>query len=380
MGEKLTYKASGVDVEAGYETVKLMKEHTKRTMIPGVLGELGSFGGFFEIAKDNYKNPILVSGTDGVGTKLQIAFMTGKHDTIGIDCVAMCVNDVACHGAKPQFFLDYIGTGKHDTIGIDCVAMCVNDVACHGAKPQFFLDYIGTGKLEPKVAADIVKGVCDGCVEAGCALIGGETAEMPGFYKDGEYDLAGFAVGIVDKDNVINGSGVKAEDILIGIASSGIHSNGFSLVRKLFFGINNFDISTRFDELECTLGEELLKPTKIYVKTVQALIAKHKINGIAHITGGGFIENIPRTIPAGLKAVIEHGSWDIPPVFKLMQKLGNIEEKEMFNTFNMGIGLVLAVGKVSVEDILETLNKLGEKACIIGSVAKGEGGIEFCRR
>lgn len=346
MDERLTYKASGVDVEAGYEAVKLMKEHTKRTMIPGVLGELGSFGGFFEIAKDNYKNPILVSGTDGVGTKLQLAFMTGKHDTIGIDCVAMCVNDVACHGAKPLFFLDYIGTGK----------------------------------LEPKAAADIVKGVCDGCVEAGCALIGGETAEMPGFYKEGEYDLAGFAVGIVDKENVINGGRVSEGDILVGIASSGIHSNGFSLVRKLFFGINSFDISTRFDELDCTLGEELLKPTKIYVKTVQALIAKHQINGIAHITGGGFIENIPRTIPIGLKAVINHGSWDIPPIFKLMQKLGDIEEKEMFNTFNMGIGLVLAVDKAAAGDVLDTLGRLGEKAWVIGGVAKGEGGIEFCGR
>ncbi len=346
MDEKLTYKAAGVDVEAGYEAVKLMKEHTKRTMIPGVLGELGSFGGFFEIAKENYKNPILVSGTDGVGTKLQIAFMTGKHDTIGVDCVAMCVNDVACHGAKPLFFLDYIGTGK----------------------------------LKPNVAADIVKGVCDGCVQAGCALIGGETAEMPGFYEDGEYDLAGFAVGIVDKENIINGSRVSEGDVLIGIASSGIHSNGYSLVRKLFFGVNNFDINTRFDELEGTLGEELLKPTKIYVKTVQALIGKHQINGIAHITGGGFIENIPRTIPSGLKAIIKPGSWDIPPVFKLMQKLGNIEEKEMFNTFNMGIGLVLAVRKEDAKDILSTLGDWGEKAYIIGSVAKGEGGIEFCGR
>lgn len=346
MDEKLTYKAAGVDVEAGYEAVKLMKEHTKRTMIPGVLGELGSFGGFFEIAKGNYNNPILVSGTDGVGTKLQIAFMTGKHDTIGIDCVAMCVNDVACHGAKPLFFLDYIGTGK----------------------------------LETKVAADIVKGVCDGCVEAGCALIGGETAEMPGFYKDGEYDLAGFAVGIVDKENVINGSSVSEGDVLIGIASSGIHSNGYSLVRKLFFGVNNYDINTRFEELEGTLGEELLKPTKIYVKTVQTLIEKHQINGIAHITGGGFIENIPRTIPSGLKAVINRGSWDIPPVFALMQKLGNIEEKEMFNTFNMGIGMVLAVRKEDADEILRTLRDLSEKAYIIGSVAKGEGGIEFCGR
>jgi len=258
--------------------------------------------------------------------------------------------------------------------------MCVNDVACHGAKPLFFLDYIGTGKLMPNIAADIVKGVCDGCVEAGCALIGGETAEMPGFYKDGEYDLAGFAVGIVDKDNVINGSNVKEGDVLIGIASSGIHSNGYSLVRKLFFGINGFDINTRFDELEGTLGEELLKPTKIYVKTVQSLIAKHRINGIAHITGGGFIENIPRTLPAGLKAQISLGSWDIPPVFRLMQRLGSIEEKEMFNTFNMGIGLVLAVGKQDAEAILGTLEELGEKAYIIGSVAKGEGGIEFCGR
>lgn len=346
MDEKLTYKASGVDVEAGYKAVKLMKEHTKRTMIPGVLGELGSFGGFFEIDKENYKSPILVSGTDGVGTKLQIAFMTGKHDTIGIDCVAMCVNDVVCHGAKPLFFLDYIGTGR----------------------------------LMPSVAADIVKGVCDGCVDAGCALIGGETAEMPGFYEDGEYDLAGFAVGIVDKDKVINGSTVKEGDALIGIASSGIHSNGYSLVRKLFFGVNDFDVDTRFDELEGTLGEELLKPTKIYVKTVQSLIVKHQINGIAHITGGGFIENIPRTLPPGLKADIIFGSWDIPPIFKLMQRLGNIGEKEMFNTFNMGIGMVMAVRKEDSEDILNTLEDLGEKAYIIGSIAKGEGGIGFCGR
>ena len=346
MDEKLTYRSAGVDVEAGYEAVRLIKQHTRRTMIPGVLGELGSFGGFFEIAKDNYKNPILVSGTDGVGTKLQIAFMTGKHDTIGIDCVAMCVNDVVCHGAKPLFFLDYIGTGK----------------------------------LEPKAAADIVKGICDGCVEAGCALIGGETAEMPGFYKDGEYDLAGFAVGIVDKDKVINGSGVSEGDVLIGIASSGIHSNGYSLVRKLFFDINKFDISTKFDELDCPLGEELLKPTRIYVKTVRALLEKHQINGIAHITGGGFIENIPRTIPSGLKAVISPGSWEIPPVFKLMQRLGNIEEMEMYNTFNMGIGMVLAVRKEAAEEILCTLKELGDKAYIIGSVARGEGGIEFCGR
>lgn len=346
MDDRLTYKAAGVDVEAGYEAVRLMKEHTKRTLIPGVLGDLGSFGGFFELNSEQYKNPVLVSGTDGVGTKLQIAFMTGKHDTVGIDCVAMCVNDVACHGAKPLFFLDYIGTGR----------------------------------LEPEVAADIVKGVCDGCVEAGCALIGGETAEMPGFYKEGEYDLAGFAVGVVDKEKVINGAKVSEGDVIIGLASSGIHSNGYSLVRKLFFGINNFSIDKKFDELDCTLGEELLKPTKIYAKTIRTLLEKFPINGIAHITGGGFIENIPRTIPAGLKAKVDIGSFEIPPIFKLMQKLGNVEEREMFNTFNMGIGLVLVVKGSDAQEILSTLDSMGEKAYIIGSVVRGEGGIELCRK
>lgn len=346
MDDRLTYKAAGVDVEAGYEAVRLMKEHTKRTLIPGVLGDLGSFGGFFELNSEQHKNPVLVSGTDGVGTKLQIAFMTGKHDTVGIDCVAMCVNDVACHGAKPLFFLDYIGTGR----------------------------------LEPEVAADIVKGVCDGCVEAGCALIGGETAEMPGFYKEGEYDLAGFAVGVVDKEKVINGAKVSEGDVIIGLASSGIHSNGYSLVRKLFFGINNFSIDKKFDELDCTLGEELLKPTKIYAKTIRTLLEKFPINGIAHITGGGFIENIPRTIPAGLKAKVDIGSFEIPPIFKLMQKLGNVEEREMFNTFNMGIGLVLVVKGSDAQEILSTLDSMGEKAYIIGSVVRGEGGIELCRK
>lgn len=342
----LTYKEAGVDVEAGYEAVRLMKEHTKRTMIPGVLGELGSFGGFFEIAKGAYENPILVSGTDGVGTKLQIAFMTGKHDTVGIDCVAMCVNDVACHGAKPLFFLDYIGTGR----------------------------------LEPTVAADIVKGVCDGCVQAGCALIGGETAEMPGFYKEGEYDLAGFAVGIVDKGKVINSSKVKAGDVLIGIASSGIHSNGYSLVRKLFFGVNDYGVDTWFEELGCTLGEALIKPTRIYVKTIQTLVQQFDIKGIAHITGGGFIENIPRTIPEGLRANIRLGSWEVLPIFKLMQRLGNIEEREMLNTFNMGVGLVLAVDSQDAKAVLDKLTEMGDKAYIIGHVEKGEGGITFCEK
>lgn len=343
---KVTYKGAGVDVEAGYEAVRLMKEHTKRTAIPGVLGGIGSFGGFFELDLSKYKNPILVSGTDGVGTKLQIAFMMDKHDTIGIDCVAMCVNDVACHGAQPLYFLDYIGTGR----------------------------------LEPGVAADIVKGVCDGCIEAGCALIGGETAEMPGFYKAKEYDLAGFAVGAVDKSKIINGSDVKAGDAIIGIASSGIHSNGYSLVRKLFFELNDYSVNTYVEDLGCTLGEELLKPTRIYVKTVQSLIEKFAIKGIAHITGGGFIENIPRTIPEGLKAVIDLNSYEVPQIFKLMQRLGNIEEREMYNTYNMGIGMVFVVDSGIADDVLKELKTLGETAYLLGTVEKGEGGIELCRK
>jgi phosphoribosylformylglycinamidine cyclo-ligase len=343
--EKVTYKSAGVDVEAGYQAVSLMKQHTQKTLIPGVIGGLGSFGGFFEIDTEKYKKPVLVSGTDGVGTKLQIAFMTGIHDTIGIDCVAMCVNDIACHGAKPLYFLDYIGTGT----------------------------------LEPQAAAEVVKGICDGCVEAGCALIGGETAEMPGFYKKGEYDLAGFAVGVVDKDKVINGATIKEGDVIIGLASSGIHSNGYSLVRKLFFDINDYGIDDYVSELECTLGQELLKPTRIYVKTVLELAEKYDIKGIAHITGGGFIENIPRTIPAGLKAEINLGSFPVLPVFKLMQRLGDIEDKEMYNTFNMGIGLVLVVDKNEVEQVMLSLSEMKEAAYIIGKVTKGEGGIALCQ-
>lgn len=342
---KVTYKSAGVDVEAGYEAVSLMKKHTQRTLIPGVIGGLGSFGGFFEIDTEKYKKPVMVSGTDGVGTKLQIAFMTGIHDTIGIDCVAMCVNDIACHGAKPLYFLDYIGTGI----------------------------------LEPTVAAEVVKGVCDGCVEAGCALIGGETAEMPGFYKKGEYDLAGFAVGVVDKDKVINGANIEAGDVIIGLASSGIHSNGYSLVRKLFFELNQYSVDDYIPELEETLGATLLKPTKIYVQTILGLVERYEIRGIAHITGGGFIENIPRTIPQGLKAEISLGSFPVPPIFKLMQRLGNIEDKEMYNTFNMGIGLVLVVKQAESEQIMAAIEEMNEKAYIIGRVTVGEGGIELCQ-
>lgn len=346
MDERLTYKSAGVDVEAGYKAVKLMKEHVKKTHIPGVMGDLGSFGGFFMPDLKGYEEPTLISGTDGVGTKLQIAFMMDKHDTIGIDCVAMCVNDIACHGAKPLFFLDYIGTGR----------------------------------LNPKKAADIVKGICDGCIETGCALIGGETAEMPGFYKDEEYDLAGFAVGIVDKNKVINGELVKAGDVIIGLPSSGIHSNGYSLVRKLFFGVNNYNVDSTFPGLSNTLGEELLKPTRIYVKTILELLKKHEIKGIAHITGGGFIENIPRTIPKGLKARIELGSWPVLPIFNLMKDLGNIEDKALYNTFNMGIGLVLIADNGMADEILKTLESMGEKAYIIGDVISGEGGIELCKK
>lgn len=346
MDERLTYKSAGVDVEAGYKAVKLMKEHVKKTHIPGVMGDLGSFGGFFMPDLKGYEEPTLISGTDGVGTKLQIAFMMDKHDTIGIDCVAMCVNDIACHGAKPLFFLDYIGTGR----------------------------------LNPKKAADIVKGICDGCIETGCALIGGETAEMPGFYKDEEYDLAGFAVGIVDKNKVINGEKVKAKDVIIGLPSSGIHSNGYSLVRKLFFGVNNYNVDSTFPELSNTLGEELLKPTRIYVKTILELLKKHEIKGIAHITGGGFIENIPRTIPKGFKARIELGSWPVLPIFNLMKDLGNIEDKALYNTFNMGIGLVLIADNGMADEILKTLESMGEKAYIIGDVISGEGGIELCKK
>lgn len=343
--DKVTYRSAGVDVEAGYEAVSLMKQHTKRTMVPGVLGGLGSFGGFFEIDVEKYKKPVMVSGTDGVGTKLHIAFMTGIHDTIGIDCVAMCVNDIVCHGAKPLYFLDYIGTGV----------------------------------LDPQAAAEVVKGICDGCIEAGCALIGGETAEMPGFYKKGEYDLAGFAVGVVDKDKVINGARVQEGDVIIGLASSGIHSNGYSLVRKLFFEMNDYSIDAYIPELECTLGEELLRPTRIYVKTILDLADRFDIKGIAHITGGGFIENIPRTIPEGLKPEIHLESFPILPIFKLMQKLGNIEDKEMFNTFNMGIGLVLIVNEKVAGQVMSRLEVMNEKAYVIGKVIKGDGGIELCQ-
>lgn len=346
MTDKLTYKDSGVDVNSGYETVKLIKEHVRKTHIKGVISNIGGFGGMFEIDKDEYEEPVLVSGTDGVGTKLMIAFMADKHDTIGEDAVAMCVNDVICQGAKPLFFLDYIATGK----------------------------------LEPKKAASIVKGVSEGCIKAGCALIGGETAEMPGLYDVGEYDIAGFCVGIVDKKKIIDGSKIIEGDVLIGIPSSGIHSNGYSLVRKVFFSHKNYDIANYVEELGKTLGEELLTPTRIYAKLVLDLISKFEIKGLSNITGGGFYENIPRMFPQGITADIDTKNINVLPIFKLLQKKGNIDIDEMYGTFNMGIGIVLTVAKDDADDILSYLKSVGETPVIIGRTVKREGGLKLCHR
>lgn len=343
MGE--AYKNAGVDVEAGYESVRLIKNDVKRTFINGVLGGIGGFGGLFEVPK-GYENPVLVSGTDGVGTKLRVAFLCDKHDTIGQDCVAMCVNDVACSGAKPLFFLDYLAVGKN----------------------------------HPEKISKIVKGVADGCVLAGCALVGGETAEMPGFYPVDEYDLAGFSVGIVEKDKITDGKRAKKGDILIGIASSGIHSNGYSLVRKIF-NLNDEGAEKRLsmhsDELGKTIGEELLTPTKIYVKPLLSLIENVGIHTVSHITGGGFIENIPRMLPENLRARINKGSWDVLPVFDMMQSLAQLSEHDMYNTFNMGIGMIAAVDAEKADAALKCLAESGEKAYIIGELTDGENGVDI---
>ena len=337
------YKKAGVNVEAGYESVKLIKNDVKRTAIKGVLGGIGGFGGLFEIP-EGYKNPVLVSGTDGVGTKLRIAFLMDKHDTIGQDCVAMCVNDVACSGAKPLFFLDYLAVGKN----------------------------------YPERIAEIVKGVADGCVAAGCALVGGETAELPGFYPEDEYDLAGFSVGIVEKDKITDGARAKAGDKLIGIASSGVHSNGYSLVRTLFDlnGDNAKKNLSEYDErLGKTIGEALLTPTRIYVKPLLKLIDEVGINTVSHITGGGFVENVPRMLPDGLKAVIHKGTWEVLPIFDIMQEKGNIPEDDMYNTFNMGIGMIVAVDADKADAAVKCLTEAGEKASIIGELVEGEKGV-----
>ncbi|WP_041081721.1 phosphoribosylformylglycinamidine cyclo-ligase [Thermotoga profunda] len=333
----ITYKDSGVDIDAADAAVKMIRKYVQSTYTKGVLGDIGSFGGFFQI-DNSHKNPVLVAGTDGVGTKLKIAFMMDKHDTVGIDCVAMCVNDVLVHGAVPLFFLDYIAVGK----------------------------------LIPEKVAQIVKGICDGCIQARCALIGGETAQMPDMYKEDEYDLAGFAVGIVEKERLLDGSKVKEGDVVIGLASSGLHSNGFSLVRKLL--LKDMKLNTYIDDLKKTLGEELLIPTKIYVKPILEILDEN-VHAMAHITGGGIVENLPRVIPEGLEARLDKKSWEVPVIFHLIQSMGKMEEKEMFRTFNMGIGFILVVEKDSADTIIKKLQIQGQNAWIIGQIFKGERGV-----
>jgi len=341
----MDYKSAGVDIEAGYASVELIKKHVKETMRPEVLGGLGGFSGAFSIeAFKGMEKPTLVSGTDGVGTKLKLAFLMDKHDTVGIDCVAMCVNDIACAGGEPLFFLDYIACGKN----------------------------------YPEKIADIVKGVADGCKQAGAALIGGETAEMPGFYPEGEYDLAGFAVGIVDEKDMISGRELRAGDALIGIASSGVHSNGFSLVRKVFV-MTKESLDTYYDILGRTLGEALLEPTKIYVKAMKSLKnAGIRVKACSHITGGGFYENIPRMLPEGVRAVIQKDSYEVPAIFRLLQSEGNIDEKIMYNTYNMGIGMILAVDPADAERAMDVLRGAGEVPYRIGQVEAGDKGVVLC--
>lgn len=340
-GTRDLYRQAGVDIDAGNETVERIKPHVARTLRPEVLTSLGGFGGGFLLDGTKYKEPLLVSGTDGVGTKLKIAFALDKHDTIGIDAVAMCVNDILVMGAEPLFFLDYLATGK----------------------------------LNPAVAEQIVKGVADGCEQAGCALIGGETAEMPGMYAPGEYDLAGFAVGVVERSRVIDGHGVRPGDLLIGLASSGLHSNGYSLVRKVLLADRGYALEQTLPSLERPLGEELLTPTRIYVKSVRSLLAQYTIKAMAHITGGGFLENIPRVLPAGTGVDIFKDSWPVPPIFSLLQRDGDIAEEEMFRTFNMGIGLILIVPAEEAEAVAEAATALGEKAYLIGRVTEGKGRV-----
>lgn len=341
----MDYKKAGVDIEAGYKSVELMKEHVAKTMREEVLTNLGGFSGAFSMEKfKGMEKPTLVSGTDGVGTKLKIAFTMDKHDTVGIDCVAMCVNDIACAGGEPLFFLDYIACGKN----------------------------------EPEKIANIVKGVADGCIQSDCALIGGETAEMPGFYPVDEYDLAGFAVGVVDEKDLITGKDIKAGDTLIGIASSGVHSNGFSLVRSVFT-ITEEALNTYYESLGKTLGEALLAPTKIYVKTLKKIKnAGVKIKGCSHITGGGFYENVPRMLHDGVRAVIKKDSYEVPAIFKMLQEDGQIEEHMMYNTFNMGIGMVLAVDPADTDKVLEAVKAAGETGYVIGTVEEGEKGVTVC--
>ena len=343
--ESASYKAAGVDITAGYRAVELMKKHVARTMIPGVLEGIGGFGGLFELDMTGIQRPVLVSGTDGVGTKLKLAFLMDKHDTVGIDCVAMCVNDIVCCGAKPQFFLDYVAVGKN----------------------------------VPERVAQIVGGVAEGCVQAGCALVGGETAEMPGFYPEDEYDLAGFSVGVVDKSKILDKETMQEGDVLIALPSSGVHSNGFSLVRKVF-QVEKGGLDRRYADLGQTLGETLLTPTRIYVKPVLALLkAGVRIRSISHITGGGFYENIPRSLAEGMTARIERSAVRVPPIFEIIAREGGIPERDMFNTFNMGVGMCLTVAAEDVDLALDSLADAGENgAYALGEIVRGEGGIELC--
>jgi phosphoribosylformylglycinamidine cyclo-ligase len=337
------YKAAGVDIDAGNEAVNRIKAHVARTLRPEVVTGLGGFGGGFQLDVSKYKNPVLVSGTDGVGTKLKLAFLMNRHDTIGIDAVAMCVNDIVVMGAQPLFFLDYFATGK----------------------------------LEPAVVEAVVKGIADGCEMAGCSLVGGETAEMPGMYEAGEYDIAGFAVGVVDKDKMIDPSRVQVGDVVIGLASSGVHSNGYSLVRKLFLEDGGYALDHVFPELGQPLGEVLLTPTRIYVKPLLDLLDRFTIKSMAHITGGGFLENIPRVLPEGVSAEIENGTWPVLPIFTLMQRLGQISTHDLYRTFNMGIGMVLIVPEAEAEAVIAAAREHGEQAYRIGRIVEGQQDVQL---
>ena len=338
-----SYKKAGVDVTAGYKAVELMKQHIARTTLPGCVSGIGGFGGLFELDMTGITKPVLVSGTDGVGTKIKIAFILDKHDTVGIDCVAMCVNDIICCGAKPQFFLDYIACGKNI----------------------------------PEKIAEIVSGVAEGCVQAGCALIGGETAEHPGLMPEEEYDLAGFSVGVVDKSKILKPDTQKAGDVLIAIKSSGVHSNGFSLVRKVF-DVNEKNLAMHFDDLGATLGETLLTPTRIYVKAIMQLIDSVTVKSVSHITGGGFYENIPRSLPKNLSAKIERNAVKVLPIFDLIARTGNIPERDMFNTFNMGVGMIVAVDKNDADKAVAAIKAAGEDAYILGELVESEEGVIIC--
>ncbi len=334
----VTYKDAGVDIDAGNHFVDLIKPLVKQTSRPEVLTDIGGFGGLFSLNSSKYQRPTLVAATDGVGTKLKLAFMLDKHDTVGIDLVAMCVNDIIVQGAEPLFFLDYLATAK----------------------------------LSPEQAVEVVKGIAEGCKQANCALLGGETAEMPGMYSGGEYDLAGFSVGVVDNDKIIDGSSIRKGDQIIGIASSGLHSNGFSLARKVFIETLEMDLASQPDELNQTLGEELLTPTRIYVRSILNLIRDFNIKGVAHITGGGLLENIPRILPQHCKATIKRNSWEKPVIFEMLRQGGNIPEDEMYRTFNNGIGMVLVVSPNEVDDILGRLSGLGEQAYLIGEITQAK--------